>query len=276
MADDIERGATPDEEARRATTAARPEGDRSTPSGPTTPSRRRLTSRQKVGAGVVGVLSAALIVVSSAFLISGADPADGQSAQTNSTQVSVVSESEGSNDGFGSEGEEPAEASDREASSPDGAAPSTDVSGSPDPDVNADANAGNAPSVYGDEVASDGPASQSLPEPAAEPSSSTAPASIAVSVSISSSAVGNPVSGGATVSFSPGATAYDALMACGLSVNATSSQFGAYVSAIGGLAEKEHGATSGWLYSVNGTTPGVSCSSYVLQDGDDVQWFYTT
>ncbi len=38
------------------------------------------------------------------------------------------------------------------------------------------------------------------------------------------------------------------LCALGLSVNAHGSSYGTYVAAIGGLAEKEHGGTSGWMY----------------------------
>lgn len=95
-------------------------------------------------------------------------------------------------------------------------------------------------------------------------------------VSVSSSAVGNPVSGGGTFTFEKGATAYDALCACGLSVNASSTGYGVYVAGVGGVAEKEHGANSGWMYSVNGTSPMVSCSSYQLSDGDSVSWFYVT
>ena len=97
---------------------------------------------------------------------------------------------------------------------------------------------------------------------------------VTVTVSVTSSAVGNPVSSGGTFTFNEGATVYDALCALGLSVNAHGSSYGTYVSAIGGLAEKQYGGTSGWMYSVNGTTPSVACSGYVLQDGDNVQWFY--
>lgn len=99
---------------------------------------------------------------------------------------------------------------------------------------------------------------------------------ITVSVSVSSSAVGSPVSASAKPAFNQGATVYDALCACGLSVNAAQTQFGIYVSAIGGLSEKEHGSTSGWMYSVNGSVPMTSCSNYVLADGDVVSWYYVT
>lgn len=99
---------------------------------------------------------------------------------------------------------------------------------------------------------------------------------VTVTVSVTSSAVGNPVSSGGTFTFNEGATVYDALCALGLSVNAQGSSYGTYVSAIGGLAEKQHGGTSGWMYSVNGTTPMTACSNYVLSNGDNVVWYYVT
>ncbi len=99
---------------------------------------------------------------------------------------------------------------------------------------------------------------------------------VTVTVSVTSSAVGNPVSSGGTFTFNEGATVYDALCALGLSVNARGSSYGTYVSAIGGLAEKQHGGTSGWMYSVNGTTPMTACSNYVLSNGDNVVWYYVT
>lgn len=99
---------------------------------------------------------------------------------------------------------------------------------------------------------------------------------ITVTVSVTSSAVGNPVSSGGTFTFNEGATVYDALCALALSVNAHGSSYGTYVSAIGGLAEKQYGGTSGWMYSVNGTTPMTACSNYVLSNGDNVVWYYVT
>lgn len=106
--------------------------------------------------------------------------------------------------------------------------------------------------------------------------SSQQPSYVTVTVSVTSSAVGNPVSSGGTFTFNEGATVYDALCALGLSVNAHGSSYGTYVSAIGGLAEKQYGGTSGWMYSVNGTTPMTACSNYVLSNGDNVVWYYVT
>lgn len=102
------------------------------------------------------------------------------------------------------------------------------------------------------------------------------PSYVTVTVAVTSSAVGNPVSAGATYTFNEGATVYDALCALGLSVNAHGSSYGTYVAAIGGLAEKQYGGTSGWMYSVNGSTPMTACSNYVLSNGDNVVWYYVT
>ncbi len=49
----------------------------------------------------------------------------------------------------------------------------------------------------------------------------------------------------------------------------------AYIEGIGNLYEFDAGARSGWTYSVNGTFPNKGCSSYILQDGDEVCWQYS-
>ena len=47
------------------------------------------------------------------------------------------------------------------------------------------------------------------------------------------------------------------------------------VRSIGGLAERDCGAQSGWLYKVNGELPQVSCKYYTLKAGDRVEFAYT-
>lgn len=128
----------------------------------------------------------------------------------------------------------------------------------------------------GGSVSGGGSASNSGSASAGNQGSSQQPSYVTVTVSVTSSAVGNPVSSGGTFTFNEGATVYDALCALGLSVNAHGSSYGTYVSAIGGLAEKQYGGTSGWMYSVNGTTPMTACSNYVLSNGDNVVWYYVT
>lgn len=121
-----------------------------------------------------------------------------------------------------------------------------------------------------------GSASNSGGASAGNQDGSQQPGYVTVTVSVTSSAVGNPVSSSGTFTFNKGATVYDALCALGLSVNARGTSYGTYVAAIGGLAEKEHGGTSGWMYSVNGATPNTACSNYVLSNGDTVVWYYVT
>ena len=97
--------------------------------------------------------------------------------------------------------------------------------------------------------------------------------SIVVSVTVDGSAAGAG-SSSANIRLSRGATAYDAIAACGVSFNAKSTSFGMYVSSIGGLAEKEHGGMSGWVYAVNGYEPNTACSNYELHNGDSLVWTY--
>lgn len=128
----------------------------------------------------------------------------------------------------------------------------------------------------GGSVSGGGSASNSGSASVGNQGGSQQPSYVTVTVSVTSSAVGNPVSSSGTFTFNEGATVYDALCALGLSVNAHGSSYGTYVAAIGGLAEKEHGGTSGWMYSVNGVTPNTACSNYVLSNGDRVVWYYVT
>lgn len=128
----------------------------------------------------------------------------------------------------------------------------------------------------GGSVSGGGSASNGGSASAGNQGGSQQPGYVTVTVAVTSSAVGNPVSSGGTFTFNEGATAYDALCALGLSVNAHGSSYGTYVAAIGGLAEKEHGGTSGWMYSVNGVAPNTACSNYVLHNGDSVVWYYVT
>ena len=153
---------------------------------------------------------------------------------------------------------------------------SGDKSGSQNSESTGGSSSSDGSSSGGASVSGGGSASNSGSASAGNQGGSQQPGYVTVTVSVTSSAVGNPVSSGGTFTFNEGATVYDALCALGLSVNAHGSSYGTYVAAIGGLAEKEHGSTSGWMYSVNGVTPGVACSSYVLSNGDNVVWYYVT
>ena len=96
-----------------------------------------------------------------------------------------------------------------------------------------------------------------------------------VYITIDGAGHGN-VSYAGNVTVEDGASVYDALKATGVSINARDSQYGTYVAAIGGLAEKSAGGESGWKYSVNGVEPNTACSNYKLKSGDVVKWKFVT
>lgn len=171
-------------------------------------------------------------------------------------------ESDKSSDGKKSDGQDGKKSGDKSAAQNTGAGDTSNASGG--------ASSGGGQSSDGASSSNGGNASSGSQSGSQESNYVT------VTVSVTSSAVGNPVSSGGTFTFNEGATVYDALCALGLSVNAHGSSYGTYVSAIGGLAEKQYGGTSGWMYSVNGTTPMTACSNYVLSNGDNVVWYYVT
>ncbi len=47
-----------------------------------------------------------------------------------------------------------------------------------------------------------------------------------------------------------------------------------YIKGINNLYEKDCGAGSGWVYTVNGQTTDCGASAYKLKDGDEIQWTY--
>lgn len=69
-------------------------------------------------------------------------------------------------------------------------------------------------------------------------------------------------------------TAYSAMVKLVHSHGSSVSGSSSYVTGIAGLKEKEHGARSGWMYSVNGKTPMKSAGSCYLSDGDSLTWHY--
>lgn len=182
-----------------------------------------------------------------------------------SSDASVSDESKSKGDGSSSDNSDSSGSSDSGSSSSSGGSPSSN------------AGSGSNSSSSGASSSSSGSSSSSSSAGGSSQPGTSAPAgTVTVYVSVSSSAVGNPVSGGGTFTFNQGATVYDALCACGLSMNASNTGYGIYVRAIGGLAEKEHGGHSGWMYSVNGAVPMTACSNYVLLNGDSVSWYYVT
>ena len=235
-------------------------------------SQQSIPTRTRVGIAALVLASVLLIAVGVFLMFGGASGGASLSAGSSSAVASASADDGGSTAESGSfassEGGSSAPADSKTVASNDGSASSTTDSASRD--EGSSTTGGSTPSSSGQD-ASPAPSPEPVEQPSQPPSNR-----IAVSVSVSSSAVGGSVSGGGSFTFNQGATAYDALCACGLSVNARGSQYGLYVSAIGGLAEKEHGGKSGWVYSVNGVSPMTSCANYVLSNGDVVSWFYAT
>lgn len=196
------------------------------------------------------------------------------SSEDSKSSNDAKDESKGSNDG-----KDDSESSDKESDKSSDSKKSDGQDGKKSGDKSAAQNTGvgDTSNASGGGQSSDGASSSNGGNASSGGQSGSQESSyITVTVSVTSSAVGNPVSSGGTFTFNEGATVYDALCALGLSVNAHGSSYGTYVSAIGGLAEKQYGDTSGWMYSVNGTTPMTACSNYVLSNGDNVVWYYVT
>lgn len=84
-----------------------------------------------------------------------------------------------------------------------------------------------------------------------------------------------------TVTLKKGASAYDALVKvcrnAGVNLNSTYDPiYGTYyVVGIDYLDEKAAGRNSGWLYYVNGSSPGYGSSGYVLSGGESISFRYT-
>ena len=222
----------------------------------------------------VGIVRSVDVEASSA---DGADEAKAGKGEDSNETDAVNKESEDKKDASSD-----ASGSDESKSKGDGSSSdNSDSSGSSDSgsgsSSSSSAGSGSSSSSSGASSSSSGSSSSSSsPGGSSQPGTSAPAGTVTVYVSVSSSAVGNPVSGGGTFTFNQGATVYDALCACGLSMNASNTGYGIYVSAIGGLAEKEHGGHSGWMYSVNGAVPMTACSNYVLSNGDSVSWYYVT
>lgn len=206
---------------------------------------------------------------------SGSTTTSGEaSSEDSKSSNDAKDESKGSNDG-----KDDSESSDKESDKSSDSKKSDGQDGKKSGDKSAAQNTGvgDTSNASGGGQSSDGASSSNGGNASSGGQSGSQESSyITVTVSVTSSAVGNPVSSGGTFTFNEGATVYDALCALGLSVNAHGSSYGTYVSAIGGLAEKQYGGTSGWMYSVNGTTPMTACSNYVLSNGDNVVWYYVT
>lgn len=67
----------------------------------------------------------------------------------------------------------------------------------------------------------------------------------------------------------------DAARAYSLHIDRKGGSSGAYIRGIEYIYELEYGDLSGWIYTVGGVQPSVGAGSFVLHDGDNVEWHYT-
>lgn len=84
-----------------------------------------------------------------------------------------------------------------------------------------------------------------------------------------------------TVSFESGESVFDVLRRCLREQNVhfeyvDAKAYGStYIEGIGNLYEFDCGEQSGWLYFVNGISPGLGCSGYTVANGDEIVFAYT-
>lgn len=230
---------------------------------------KKLTRAHKIALGIISAACCCLIGIS-AFTLAAPDAL----SQVQDNQAEATQEADSASTDYGNDAPQEGQ-SDNATQDGNAQDESSSASGSQSKSTE---NESSTPSSSGDKASSSNNASTNKQtvngSSQGATASSTASSAVTVSVSVSSSAADGRVSGSAHPTFKKGATAYDALCATGLSVSTKSSQYGLYVSAIGGLAEFEYGGKSGWMYSVNGSAPNVSCGKYVLKDGDTVSWYY--
>lgn len=72
-----------------------------------------------------------------------------------------------------------------------------------------------------------------------------------------------------------GSSVLDALEAAGYSVSTQNTQYGIYITGIGGV-EASSRDRRGWVYAVNGVEPSCSAANYVLSSGDTIVWTYVS
>ena len=226
---------------------------------------KKLTRAHKIALGVISAACCCLIGIS-AFTLATPDAL----SQVQDNQAEATQEADSASTDYGNDAPQEGQS---DNATQDGNAQDKTSSASGSQSKSAEKENGTS-SNSGNKASSSSNSSSSNGNSQGTSASSAASNTVTVSVSVSSSAADGRVSGSAHPTFKKGATAYDALCATGLSVSTKSSQYGLYVSAIGGLAEFEYGGKSGWMYSVNGSTPNVSCGKYVLKDGDTVSWYY--
>ena len=217
--------------------------------------------RRKAVAAVIAVASLAILIASSAMAM-GWDVPPG--ASDVALEVSAQQNGEGK-EGIPQEGQ---------GKTPQGSAKGlskNEPAGSEM--VEADDRDAQAPTSESGNASTHALPSESSPEGADDVGASDS--KIRISLIIDASSVqgeGWPSSMGSfTLELSTGSTVMDALRATGIAFTGSSS----YVSSIDGLYAGMYGASSGWMYSVDGVTPMRAANAYGITDGNAIRWYYS-
>lgn len=99
-----------------------------------------------------------------------------------------------------------------------------------------------------------------------------------IHVNVSVIGMNNHVIASGSMQLETNKSAYEGLsiFASQNNLSITTSGFGpyVYVTGINDLVEHGHGASSGWMYSINGVSINTGAGKYQLQDGDQMVWYY--
>lgn len=80
------------------------------------------------------------------------------------------------------------------------------------------------------------------------------------------------------VEFSRGDNAFDvtlkAAKAKGIAIDSKVDAYGHFINAIGGVENMAYGEANFWLFEVNGEFSDVGSDQYILEDGDEIRWYY--
>ncbi len=103
------------------------------------------------------------------------------------------------------------------------------------------------------------------------------PAALALSVHVRVEGKTRTIYGSAEPTLDVKANALDALESASIAgefyYHVTTTSFGPYVDQIGRYVA---GATSGWVFKVNGVSPPVGADAVALKDGDHMLWYWAT
>ncbi len=80
------------------------------------------------------------------------------------------------------------------------------------------------------------------------------------------------------VEFNGGDNAFDVTLKAakenGIAIDSVVDSYGHFIKGINGIENTAYGEMNYWLFSVNGEFSDVGSDQYVLEDGDEILWYY--